>query len=121
MPNIIKRNPVVFLALVASGIMVFSGLIHPLTIDLQGALNGATKAVVGIILYYSLAKDGGLALIVSLAEAVLALALALKLRMSPDNQAALMSFIGIAASFFVHSNVTAPITADGTPVAKVTT
>lgn len=71
-------------------------------------------ALVGIATMFMVAEDGGLALIIGLAKAVLALALAFRLDLDPAAQAVVMTFVTVSAQLFVRQNVVAPIKADGT-------
>lgn len=111
--KIFGREPALVLAFIASGIMVFSQFVYPLTVDQQGGLNATCMALVGIITLFTVAEDGGLALIVGLAKAVLALALAFRLNLDPGAQAVVMAFVTVTAQLFVRSNVVAPLKADG--------
>lgn len=105
-----------FLALVTSTIMVVSSFVIPLTIDQQGALNAVAVAAAGIIVAYSVAADGGLALIIGFVKAVIAVAISFGLHLTPDKQGVIMAFVATLGAVFVHSNVTASVTAAGNTV-----
>lgn len=107
-----------FFSFVASLIMMVSLFIVALTPDQQSYLNAVVVGVVGLVLYFNLAKDGGLALIVGLCKSVLSLSLSFGLQLPADKQAAIMSFVAVTTAMFVHSNVTAPIDENGKAVAQ---
>lgn len=114
---IFGREPAIILALIASSIMLFTQFLYPLTADQQGALNAVAMGLVGIFSYWMIAEDGGLALIVGLSKAVLALGLSFGLDLTADQQAVAMSFVTILAqTVIVRPNVVAPIKADGSSV-----
>lgn len=117
--KIFGREPAVVLSLIASAIMMFTSFIYPLTGDQQGALNAVAMGLVGIISFWAIAEDGGLALIIGFAKAVLALGLAFGLNLTAEQQAVLMSFVTILAqAVIIRPNVVAPITASGATVTK---
>lgn len=120
--KIFGREPATILSLIASAIMMFTSFIYPLTDDQQGGLNAVAMGLVGIFSYWAIAEDGGLALLVGLAKAMLALGLAFGLDMSGEQQAVLMSFVTIAAqTLIVRPNVIAPVKADGSNVTSAKT
>lgn len=112
--KIFGREPAAILGFVAAAIMMLSQFVYPLSVDQQGALNAVAMALVGIITAWTVAEDGGLALIVGLSKAVLALAISFGLGWSPEIQAVVMTFVTVTAQLFVRQNVVAPIKADGT-------
>lgn len=106
--TIFGREPAAVLAFIASAVMVFATFVYPLTSEQQGALNAVAMAAVGIITMYAVSEDGGLALIVGLAKAVMALALSFGLHWTPEVQAVVMTFITVTTQLFVRTQVTAP-------------
>lgn len=114
--NQFRRNPAIFMALVSSTIMVVSSFIVPLTVDQQGALNAVAVAAAGIIVAYSVAADGGLALIIGFVKSTIALSISFGLHLTPDKQGVIMAFVATLGAVFVHSNVTASVTAAGNSV-----
>lgn len=109
------REPAATLAVVASIVMVFTSFVYPLTPDQQGALNASAMALVGILTAWSVAEDGGIALVTGAAKAVIALGLAFGLHLIPEQQAVIMTFVTVIAQFVVvRPNVVAPVTASGT-------
>lgn len=112
--KIFGREPAAVLAFIASALMMFSQFIYPLSIDQQGAFNAVAMAMVGIITAWAVAEDGGLALIVGLCKALIALAISFGLHWTPDVQTLVMTFVTVTAQLMiVRPNVVAPITAGG--------
>jgi len=108
----IKREPALFLGLVSSVVMMLGPVFHiKLLTDQQTAINAVAAALVGIITSFSVAKDGGLALIVGLLKAVLALGLAFGWKLDPAEQAIIMTVVTTLAQFFVRTQVTASVPA----------
>lgn len=114
MGKIFGREPALILAVVASAVMMISTFVYPLSSEQQGALNAVAMALVGIVTAWAVAEDGGLAMIIGLAKAVLALAISFGLHWTPETQAVVMGFVTVTAQLFVRQNVVAPIRADGT-------
>lgn len=114
MGKIFGREPALILAVVASSIMMISTFVYPLSSEQQGAVNAVAMALVGVLTAWAVAEDGGLALIIGLAKAVLALAISFGLHWTPEVQSVVMGFVTVIAQLFVRQNVVAPIRADGT-------
>ena len=98
------------LALVSSVIMLLSVALH-LTAGQQGAINAVAAALVGLITSISVAKDGGLALIVGLIKAAVALGIAFGLNWTPEVQAMVMTVATTVVQLFVRTQVTAKVPA----------
>lgn len=114
MGKIFGREPALILAVVASSVMMITTFVYPLSSEQQGAVNAVAMALVGIVTAWAVAEDGGLALIIGLAKAVIALAISFGLHWTPEAQSVVMGFITVIAQLFVRQNVIAPIRADGT-------
>jgi hypothetical protein len=113
--KIFGREPAAVLAFIASAIMILSQFVYPLTIDQQGSLNAVAMAAVGAITWWAVAEDGGLALIVGLTKALIALAISFGLDWTPEVQNIVMTFVTVTVQLIiVRPNVVAPIKADGT-------
>jgi len=105
-----KREPALWLALFASAVQMFSAFILNLTIEQQGVLNAVAVAVAALLTAIAVRSDQMVPAILGVIKAVLALALAFGLAMSPDNQAIVMTFATAAVAMFVRTQVTAPET-----------
>lgn len=114
MGKLFGREPALILAVVASSLMMISTFVYPLSSEQQGAVNAAAMALVGLITAWAVAEDGGLAMIIGLAKAVLALAISFGLHWTPEAQSVVMGFVTVIAQLFVRQNVVAPVKADGT-------
>jgi hypothetical protein len=106
---IARREPAMLLALLSSIVML--GFSNILTSAQQGAINAVAAAVVGLITNWAVVKDGGLALIVGLLKAVIALGIAFGLKWDPQQQAMAMTLATTAAQFFVRTQVTPSVQA----------
>jgi hypothetical protein len=76
-------------------------------------LNAAATAVAGLIVALVVRKDGQVAAILGVAQALLALAIGFGLDLSAERQAVVMSVVGAVAAAFIRSQVVAPVSADG--------
>lgn len=123
MKKIFGREPAMFLALVSSIVMMLGPILGPvlgfqITPNQQGAINAVAAALVGILTSFSVAKDGGLALIVGLVKAILALGIAFgvkingqPLQLDAGQQAIIMTAVTTLVQFFVRTQVTASLPA----------
>lgn len=115
MTKLFGREPAAILAFIASGLMIVSQFVYPLTIDQQGGFNAVAMSAVGILTMWMVAEDGGLGLIVGLSKALIALAISFGLNWAPDVQNLVMTFVTVTAQLLIiRPNVVAPIKADGT-------
>lgn len=115
MKKIFGREPAMILAFISSAIMMVAHFIYPLTIDMQGGLNAVAMATVGLVTMMSVAEDGGLALWVGLAKALIAGFVAFGLHWAVETQALVMSFVTITfQAFIIRPNVVALVTSTGT-------
>jgi hypothetical protein len=102
----IKREPAMFLALASSVVMMLGPIFKiDLLTNQQTAINAVAAALVGVITSFAVATDGGLALIVGLLKAVLALGLAFGWKLDPAQQAIIMTVVTTLAQFFVRTQV----------------
>ena len=103
-----KREPALWLALFASAVQMFSAFILNLTIEQQGVLNAVAVAISALLTAVAVRSDQMVPAILGVIKAVLALALAFGLAMSPDNQAIVMTFATATVAMFVRTQVQAP-------------
>lgn len=115
--KIFGREPALILALIASAIKMFAAFVIDLSTDQQAVLNAVASAIVGFIIAYTV-RDGLVAAILGVAQALFALAIGFGFHVDPDNQAVVMSFLGLATAAFIRTQVTAPVPA---PAGSVTT
>lgn len=107
---ILGREPAYWLALLSAVIAFVSSTFFPLTTEQQGTLNALVAGVLGVITAFTLKSDGLLAAVVGVFKAGLAAALAFKLQLSPDVQAAGMLLIELVLTgVFVRPNVDPPV------------
>lgn len=105
---IFGRDPAVILSLVGTAIQLFAAFVIDLSIEQQAACNAIFAAAIGLFIALCV-KDGQVAAVLGFAQALIALAIGFGLRLDPDNQAVIMSFVGTAAGMFIRTQVTAPV------------
>lgn len=106
--KIFGREPAVLLALVAAAIKMIAAFWIDLTIDQQAIINALVAAIVGCVVAITV-KDGIVAALLGTAQAILALAIGFGLDVSAENQAVIMSFVGLALGMFERTQVVAPV------------
>lgn len=106
------REPALILSLAASTIRLLAAFLVELTTEQQAVLNAVVAAAVGLAIAAKV-RDGQVAAVLGLVQAVLALAVGFGLEISADNQAVIMSFVGTALAAFVRTQVIAPVSATG--------
>jgi hypothetical protein len=109
----LSRDPALYLTLFATAVRLAAAFFLHLSVDQQAVLNAAATAVAGLIVALVVAKDGQVAAILGVAQALLALAVGFGLHVSADNQAVIMSFVGALVAAFVRTQVVAPVAANG--------
>lgn len=103
-----RREPAVFLGLVAALVQLVSAMIFPLTDEQQGVLNGLAFVVAGVIVAATVSLDRALPLLVGLAQAVVAVGLAFGWELDPTAQSAALAFVAAVTALFVRTQVVAP-------------
>lgn len=103
------RNPVGILGLVAALVQLLSATCMDWSTVQQGMINATAVALAGFISAGSVSRDAAFASLAGLVKAVIALALAFNLGLSPDLQSALMIAVTAIGAFFVRTQVTASV------------
>lgn len=119
---IFKRDPALWMTFAATVIRLVSGFLFPLTVDQQSLLNAFVAAIVGVLVAFMVRHDGQVAAIGGLVAAALAVAIGFGLRMSPENQALVMSGVGLAVAAFARTQMGAkvpPVVTDPEPVQPI--
>lgn len=109
----LSRNPALWLTLFATVVRLGAAFFVHLTDGQQAVLNAAATAVAGLIVAVWVKKDGQVAAILGVAQALLALAIGFGLGFTAERQAIIMSVVGAVAAAFIHTQVVAPVSADG--------
>jgi len=109
----LSRDPALWLTVFATAARLFGAFVIHLDADHQAWLNAGATAVAGLIVAVWVKRDGQVAALLGLAQALLALAVGFGLHISAEGQAAIMSFVGAAAAAFIRTQVTAPVSATG--------
>lgn len=109
---IFKREPAVWLTLIATAIRLLGAFVIDLSDGQQAILNAAAAAGAALIVAV-MVRDGQVAAILGFAQALLALAVGFGLHIDADHQAVIMSFVGGIVAMFVRTQVTAPVSATG--------
>jgi hypothetical protein len=109
----LSRDPALWLTLFATAVRLFAAFILKISDEQQAVLNAAATAVASLIVAVWVRRDGQVAAILGVAQALLALAIGFGLDVSAEGQAVIMSFVGAVAAAFIRTQVAAPVTALG--------
>lgn len=111
MGKIFGREPAVVLGLVAALVQLLSATFMDWSVDQQGYINAAAVAVAGLITAWAVSEEALFAALSGVVKAVIALALAFGLALSPDLQSSIMVAVTAIGAFFVRTQVTASVAA----------
>jgi predicted TIM-barrel enzyme len=109
----LSRDPAFYVALFATVIRLAAAFVVDLSADQQTWLNAGAAAAGGLIVAFWVKHDGQIAALTGFASALLAIAVGFGANISAEGQAAIMSFVGVAAAAFIRTQVTAPVSAEG--------
>jgi len=109
----LSRDPALWLTLFATAVRLGAAFIFDLSGDQQAYLNAGATAIASLIVALWVRRDGQVAAILGVAQALLALAIGFGLDVSAEGQAVIMSFVGAVAAAFIRTQVTAPVTPEG--------
>lgn len=107
--RIFGRDPVLIMAFISSAIAVLSSLLLHLSDTQQGVLNAAVVALFGFIAGGMLARDKAVPAIVGLIKAVIAVAIAFGLHMTPEVQGLVLTLVAAGAALLIRPQVTAAV------------
>jgi hypothetical protein len=111
----LARDPAIWLTLIATAVRLLAAFgPWDISVDVQAYINAAATAVASFIVAAIVVHDGQVPALLGVAQALLALAVGLGLKLDPQMQALVMSFVGGVVAAFVRTQVTAPISAAGT-------
>ena len=103
----LSRDPALYLSLFAMAVKLFSAFVLHVSGDTQTLVNAFAAAIAAVIVAFAVQHDGQVAALLGAAQALLALVVGFGLHVSTDNQALIMSFLGLVAAAFVRTQVTA--------------
>lgn len=106
--RVFGRDPALWLAAVGVAVKLVGAFWIDLSADQQAGLNAVAAAVIGLAVA-SMVKDGQVAAILGLAQALVAIALGFGLHLSAETQAVIMSFVGVVANAYVRTQVIPPV------------
>lgn len=109
----LSRDPAFYVMLAATVIRLVAAFWIHLSADQQTWLNAAVAALGGVVIAVWVKRDGQIAALTGLAAALLAVAVGFGANIDAEGQAAIMSFVGVAAAAFIRTQVTAPVSALG--------
>lgn len=113
----LSREPALYLTLFATAVRLLAAFWLDLSDGQQAVLNACATAVAGLIVAVWVRRDGQVAALLGVVQAILALAVGFGANLSAEAQAVIMSFVGAAAAMFVRTQVTA---ADPVPASRAT-
>jgi hypothetical protein len=108
-----SRDPALWLTLVATAVRLAAAFLIHLTGEQQAVVNAGATAVAAMIVAVWVRRDGQVAAILGVAQALIALAIGFGLHVTAENQAVIMSFVGAVAAAFIRTQVVAPVNAAG--------
>lgn len=108
MPKIFGRDPALWAALFASAVSALGTFTFHFSVDQEGTLNGLFAALMGIVVW-RITKDGGPALILGFAKALILMAAAWHFNLPTDQQTILMTLLSASVAMFVRTQVAAPV------------
>lgn len=111
----LSRDPALYLTLFATAVRLVAAFWLDFTDGQQAVLNAAATAIAGLVVAFWVRRDGQVAALLGVVQAVLALAVGFGLDISAEAQAVIMSFVGAAAAMFVRTQSVAPVDAVGAP------
>jgi hypothetical protein len=117
--KILGRDPVVFANLVAVTIALLSSFFLNWSDATQGIVNAAVLAVAGVVVWWKVSYEKGLAALVGAAKPLMALALAFGVHLTAEQQSSVLVFVTMAAAFWLRGQVTAPVDIYGNEVPKI--
>ena len=112
---IFGREPALYITLAGTAIKLIAAFLIDLNSQQQSALNAIVAAAAGLLIAH-MVKDGQVAAILGMVQALIALAIGFGLRIDADTQAVVMSFAATAAAMFTRTQVTAPVQPQTPPV-----
>lgn len=107
--RIFGRDPVLIMALISSTIAVLSSFLLHLSDEQQGVLNACAVALFGFIAAAMLARDKAVPALVGLFKAVIAVAVAFGLHLTPEAQGLVLTLVAAAGALLVRPQVTAAV------------
>lgn len=110
------REPAAWLALFAVAVKLFSAFAIEVDEQTQAWVNAVAAAGMGVFIAWA-TKDGVVAAILGLVQAVIALAVGLGLGWDVATQAVVLSFVSLALGAYDRTQVTAPVTREGLKLA----
>jgi hypothetical protein len=105
----LSRDPALWLTLFATAVRLAAAFLFEITDEQQAVLNAAATAIASLVVALWVRRDGQVAAILGVAQALLALAIGYGLDVSAEGQAVIMSFVGAVAAAFIRTQVTAKV------------
>jgi hypothetical protein len=106
------RDPAIWLTVFATAVRFGAAFGLNLSDGQQAVLNAAATAIAGLVVAIWVRRDGQVAALLGVAQALLALAVGFGLEVNAEGQAVIMSFIGALAAAFIRTQVSAPLPAE---------
>lgn len=112
--KIFGRDPILWTTAIAAFVQFLTAYVFHLDVTAQGAAAAASIALFGIIGAVMLHDGTWAAATTTVIKTLIALGLALGLKLSPDLQSEIMLMVQGVLALLVRQQVTAPVAADGT-------
>lgn len=111
----LTRDPAFYAGLATAALQFASLFFFHLTDGQQAGLNAVFVALAGFVTAALVRKDGQLAALVGVAQAVVSGVLHFGVHWSAEQQASIMTLVALVAAAFIRTQVTAKQSADGAP------
>jgi urea transporter len=107
---IFGREPALWIALLGVALKLACAFWIDFSVDQQAVINAVIVAAFGCIVAF-LTRDGQSAGILGFVQALIALSLGFGFKLTPENQAIIMSAVATTIAMFVRTQVLAPVPA----------
>lgn len=113
---VLRRDPALWAMLFATALRLACAFWLNFSIDQQALLNTLVAAVLATVVAFTVRHDGQVSAILGFFAALVAAAVGFGLKMSPENQALIMSFVGAVVSMFSRTQMGAAVPPVTNPV-----
>ncbi len=111
----LTRDPAFYAGLATAILQFLSLFFLHLTAGQQSALNAVFVAAAGFVTAAVVRRDGQVAAIIGVAQAIVSGVLYFGVHWTADQQASIMTLVALVAAAFIRTQVTAKVSADGAP------
>jgi hypothetical protein len=107
--RVLGREPAQIAAALAAAVQLVCALFLPLSVAQQGAVNAACVAVAAVFTALAVSKEKAAPLVTGALQAIIALALAFGISLTPGMQATIMTLVSTLGGWWLRTQVWAPL------------